>query len=43
LCELLTGFAGNRELILKMAQAARHLAVTDAAETVATLCVEAAT
>ena len=43
LCELLTGFADNRELILKMAQAARHLAVTDAAETVATLCVEAAT
>jgi UDP-N-acetylglucosamine--N-acetylmuramyl-(pentapeptide) pyrophosphoryl-undecaprenol N-acetylglucosamine transferase len=40
LCELLTGFAGNRELILKMAQAARHLAVTDAAETVATLCLE---
>lgn len=43
LCELLAGFAGNRELLLKMAQAARHLAVTDAAETVATLCLEAAT
>jgi UDP-N-acetylglucosamine--N-acetylmuramyl-(pentapeptide) pyrophosphoryl-undecaprenol N-acetylglucosamine transferase len=43
LCELLAGFAGNRELLLKMAQAARHLAVTDAADTVATLCVEAAT
>ena len=43
LCELLTGFAGNRELLLKMAQAPRHLAVTDAAETVATLCLEAAT
>jgi UDP-N-acetylglucosamine--N-acetylmuramyl-(pentapeptide) pyrophosphoryl-undecaprenol N-acetylglucosamine transferase len=43
LCELLGGFAGNRELLLKMAQAARHLAVTDAADTVATLCVEAAT
>jgi UDP-N-acetylglucosamine--N-acetylmuramyl-(pentapeptide) pyrophosphoryl-undecaprenol N-acetylglucosamine transferase len=38
--ELLTGFAGNRELLLKMAQAARHLAVTDAAETVAALCME---
>ncbi|BAV32873.1 UDP-diphospho-muramoylpentapeptide beta-N-acetylglucosaminyltransferase [Sulfuricaulis limicola] len=43
LCELLAGFSGNRELLLKMAQAARHLAVTDAAETVATLCLEAAT
>ncbi|HSW52235.1 MAG TPA: undecaprenyldiphospho-muramoylpentapeptide beta-N-acetylglucosaminyltransferase [Sulfuricaulis sp.] len=43
LCELLNGFAGNRELLLKMARAARHLAVTDAAETVAALCVEAAT
>jgi UDP-N-acetylglucosamine--N-acetylmuramyl-(pentapeptide) pyrophosphoryl-undecaprenol N-acetylglucosamine transferase len=42
LCELLTGFAGNRELLLKMAQAARHLAVIDAAETVATLCLEQA-
>ncbi len=41
--ELLAGFAGNRELLLKMAQAARHLAVTDAAETVANLCVEVAT
>lgn len=40
--ELLNGFAGNRELLLKMAQAARHLAVTDAAETVATLCLESA-
>jgi UDP-N-acetylglucosamine--N-acetylmuramyl-(pentapeptide) pyrophosphoryl-undecaprenol N-acetylglucosamine transferase len=42
LCELLTGFAGNRELILKMAQAARQLAVIDAAETVAALCLERA-
>jgi UDP-N-acetylglucosamine--N-acetylmuramyl-(pentapeptide) pyrophosphoryl-undecaprenol N-acetylglucosamine transferase len=42
LCELLNGFAGNRELLLKMGQAARHLAVTDAAETVATLCLESA-
>ena len=40
--ELLTGFADNRELLLKMAQTARSLAVTDAAETVATLCQEAA-
>ncbi|MDH3513255.1 MAG: undecaprenyldiphospho-muramoylpentapeptide beta-N-acetylglucosaminyltransferase [Gammaproteobacteria bacterium] len=38
--DLLSGFAGNRELLLKMARAARHLAVTDAAETVATICVE---
>jgi hypothetical protein len=38
----LNGFAGNRELLLKMGQAARHLAVTDAAETVATLCLESA-
>jgi UDP-N-acetylglucosamine--N-acetylmuramyl-(pentapeptide) pyrophosphoryl-undecaprenol N-acetylglucosamine transferase len=42
LCELLTGLAGNRELLLKMAQAARHLAVIDAAETVAALCLEQA-
>ncbi|MBI5782649.1 MAG: undecaprenyldiphospho-muramoylpentapeptide beta-N-acetylglucosaminyltransferase [Gammaproteobacteria bacterium] len=41
-CELLSGFAGNRELLLKMALAARHLAVTDAAETVASVCLEAA-
>ncbi len=40
--ELLAGFAGNRELLLKMAQTARSLAVTDAAETVATLCLERA-
>jgi UDP-N-acetylglucosamine--N-acetylmuramyl-(pentapeptide) pyrophosphoryl-undecaprenol N-acetylglucosamine transferase len=40
--ELLTGFAGNRELLLKMAQAARQLAVIDAAETVAALCLERA-
>ena len=40
--ELLTGFADNRELLMKMAQTARSLAVTDAAETVATLCQEAA-
>ncbi|GAB4507292.1 MAG: undecaprenyldiphospho-muramoylpentapeptide beta-N-acetylglucosaminyltransferase [Sulfuricaulis sp.] len=43
LCELLTGFTGNRELILKMAQAARHLAVTDAAEAVANICLEVTT
>ena len=36
--ELLTGFAANRDILLKMARAARHLAVTDAAETVAGLC-----
>ncbi len=42
LCELLAGFAANRELLLKMARAARHLAVTDAAETVASLCMEVA-
>ena len=40
--ELLSGFAANRELLLKMARAARHLAVTDAAETVANLCIESA-
>ena len=40
--ELLSGFAGNRDLLLKMARAARHLAVTDAAETVAAICIEAA-
>jgi len=39
--DLLSGFAGNRELLLKMARAARHLAVMDAAETVATICMEA--
>ena len=43
LAELLTGFAANRELLTKMARAARHLAVTDAAETVASICVEVAT
>ena len=42
LCELLQGFAANRELILKMACAARCLAVIDAAETVASLCQEVA-
>jgi UDP-N-acetylglucosamine--N-acetylmuramyl-(pentapeptide) pyrophosphoryl-undecaprenol N-acetylglucosamine transferase len=36
--ELLSGFAANRELLMKMAVAARHLAVTDAAETVAAAC-----
>jgi len=41
--ELLEGFSANRELLLKMARAARHLAVTDAAETVANLCLEVAT
>lgn len=40
--ELLAGFAGNREILLRMARAARHLAVTDAADTVAGLCMEAA-
>jgi UDP-N-acetylglucosamine--N-acetylmuramyl-(pentapeptide) pyrophosphoryl-undecaprenol N-acetylglucosamine transferase len=40
--EILTGFAANREILLKMARAARHLAVTDAADTVANLCIEAA-
>jgi len=39
--ELLEGFAANRDLLLKMARAARHLAVTDAAETVAGLCLGA--
>ena len=39
-CELLTGFAANRDLLLKMACAARHLAVTDAADVVANLCLE---
>lgn len=39
LCELLTGFAGNREVLLKMAHAARQLAVVDAAETVAGICI----
>jgi len=38
--ELLTGFSANRELLLKMAREARHLAVTDAADTVANLCLE---
>ncbi|MHB8534394.1 MAG: undecaprenyldiphospho-muramoylpentapeptide beta-N-acetylglucosaminyltransferase [Sulfuricaulis sp.] len=38
--ELLSGFAANREILMKMARAARHLAVTDAAETVASLCLE---
>ncbi len=42
LCELLAGFVANREILLKMASAARHLAVTDAADTVANLCIEAA-
>ncbi len=42
-CELLSGFAANRDLLLRMARAARHLAVTDAADTVANLCMEAAT
>lgn len=37
--ELLAGFAANRELLLKMARAARHLAVTDAADIVAGLCI----
>jgi UDP-N-acetylglucosamine--N-acetylmuramyl-(pentapeptide) pyrophosphoryl-undecaprenol N-acetylglucosamine transferase len=41
--ELLSGFAGNRELLLKLARAARQLAVTDAAETVANICLEVAT
>ncbi|MBI3546542.1 MAG: undecaprenyldiphospho-muramoylpentapeptide beta-N-acetylglucosaminyltransferase [Gammaproteobacteria bacterium] len=39
--ELLNGFAANRELLLKMARSARSLAVTDAAETIACLCLEA--
>jgi len=38
--ELLVGFAGNRDLLIKMAQAARHLAVIDADETVANICLE---
>ena len=38
LCELLSGFAANRELLMKLAHNARHLAVTDAADTVAGLC-----
>jgi UDP-N-acetylglucosamine--N-acetylmuramyl-(pentapeptide) pyrophosphoryl-undecaprenol N-acetylglucosamine transferase len=41
LCELLTGFAANRDLPLKMAHAARHLGVTDAAENVAEVCLGA--
>jgi UDP-N-acetylglucosamine--N-acetylmuramyl-(pentapeptide) pyrophosphoryl-undecaprenol N-acetylglucosamine transferase len=40
--EILAGFAANRDILLKMARAARHLAVTDAADTVANLCIEAA-
>jgi UDP-N-acetylglucosamine--N-acetylmuramyl-(pentapeptide) pyrophosphoryl-undecaprenol N-acetylglucosamine transferase len=39
--ELLTGFAANRELLMKMARGARHLAVTDAADTVAGACIGA--
>jgi len=42
LAELLAGFTANRELLTKMARAARHLAVIDAAETVASICVEVA-
>jgi UDP-N-acetylglucosamine--N-acetylmuramyl-(pentapeptide) pyrophosphoryl-undecaprenol N-acetylglucosamine transferase len=40
--ELLTEFAGNRAVLLKMARAARACAVTDAAEVVARECREAA-
>ena len=38
--ELLIGFAANRDALLKMARAARRLAVTDAADTVASVCLE---
>jgi UDP-N-acetylglucosamine--N-acetylmuramyl-(pentapeptide) pyrophosphoryl-undecaprenol N-acetylglucosamine transferase len=38
--ELLEGFAANRDLILKMARSARGLAITDATDTVANLCME---
>lgn len=38
--ELLTRFADNRDVLLKMARAARHLAVVDAAETVANICMD---
>ncbi len=40
LAELLTGFAGRRDLLLKMARTARGLAITDAAETIAGVCLE---
>ncbi len=40
LAELLAGFAANRELLVRMAENARACAMPDAAETVATLCVE---
>ena len=39
-CELLQRFAENRGLALQMAHAARGCAVTDAADTVARLCLE---
>lgn len=41
IAELLSGFAANRDLLLKMARNARGLAITDAAETIAGLCLEA--
>ena len=40
LAELLAGFAGRRDLLLKMARTARGLAITDAAETIAGVCLE---
>ncbi len=39
--ELIEGFNENRELLVKLAEAARGCAVTDAADTVARLCLEA--
>jgi len=42
IAELLSGFAANRELLLKMASNARACAVPDATEAVARLCLEAA-
>lgn len=42
LAELLTGLSTNRALLMRMAVAARACAVTDATETVAQMCEEAA-
>jgi UDP-N-acetylglucosamine--N-acetylmuramyl-(pentapeptide) pyrophosphoryl-undecaprenol N-acetylglucosamine transferase len=42
LAELLSDLAGNRQTLLRMAEQARACAVTDATETVAQICLEAA-
>jgi UDP-N-acetylglucosamine--N-acetylmuramyl-(pentapeptide) pyrophosphoryl-undecaprenol N-acetylglucosamine transferase len=42
MADQLTSLAGNRQLLTRMAHAARGCAVTDATETVAGLCMEAA-